>query len=52
MSAHPDAVPQDVLAALVAREPLFHRPESGTSRADFARRPLYHQGTLVQDAGA
>ena len=29
--------PDDVLAALVAREPLFHRPELGTSRADFER---------------
>ena len=26
---------QDVLAALRAREPIFHRPEFGTSRADF-----------------
>jgi hypothetical protein len=25
-----------VLAELVAREPLFHRPELGTTRADFA----------------
>lgn len=29
--------PDDVLAALIAREPLFHRPEIGTSRADFER---------------
>lgn len=26
---------QDVLAELSAREPIFHRPEFGTSRADF-----------------
>jgi len=28
---------QDVLAELSAREPIFHRPEFGTSRADFER---------------
>lgn len=27
-----------VLEELVAREPLFHRPELGTTRADFARQ--------------
>ena len=37
MSAHPDPGPHDVLAALAAREPLFHRPEFGTTRADFER---------------
>lgn len=26
---------KDVLAELIAREPIFHRPEFGTSRADF-----------------
>ena len=28
---------RDVLAELAAREPIFHRPEQGTSRADFER---------------
>jgi hypothetical protein len=28
---------QDVLAELSVREPIFHRPEFGTSRADFER---------------
>jgi hypothetical protein len=28
---------RDVLAELSAREPIFHRPELGTSRADFER---------------
>jgi hypothetical protein len=28
-------VPDDVLQALIAREPIFHRPEWGTARADF-----------------
>ncbi len=28
---------KDVLAELSAREPIFHRPEFGTSRADFER---------------
>jgi hypothetical protein len=28
---------EDVLAELSAREPIFHRPEFGTSRADFER---------------
>jgi hypothetical protein len=28
---------QDVLAALSAREPIFHRPEFGTTRADFEK---------------
>jgi len=28
---------QEVLAQLSAREPIFHRPEFGTSRADFER---------------
>lgn len=32
----------DVLAELMAREPLFHRPEFGTSRADF-------QGMISED---
>ena len=32
----PDAVEAGVLDALIAREPLFHRPEFGTTRADFA----------------
>jgi len=27
--------PQDVVAELVRREPIFHRPEFGTTRADF-----------------
>jgi hypothetical protein len=27
--------PDDVLAELIAREPIFHRPELGTTRADF-----------------
>jgi len=27
----------DVLAELIAREPIFHRPEFGTSRADFEK---------------
>jgi hypothetical protein len=33
---HPEPDEADVLAALIAREPLFHRPEFGTTRADFA----------------
>jgi hypothetical protein len=28
---------EDVLAELAAREPIFHRPEFGTTRADFER---------------
>jgi len=32
-----DAKLSDVLAELVRREPIFHRPEFGTSRADFER---------------
>src|ERR1700722_9636996 len=28
---------QDVLAELARREPIFHRPEFGTTRADFER---------------
>ena len=28
---------RDILAELSAREPIFHRPELGTSRADFER---------------
>jgi hypothetical protein len=36
-SVHPETEEEDVLAALAAREPLFHRPEFGTTRADFAR---------------
>ncbi|MGB7548046.1 MAG: DUF4440 domain-containing protein [Terracidiphilus sp.] len=28
---------QDILAELSSREPIFHRPEFGTSRADFER---------------
>jgi len=28
---------QDVLDALILREPIFHRPEFGTTRADFER---------------
>jgi hypothetical protein len=28
---------EDVKAALMAREPIFHRPEFGTARADFER---------------
>jgi hypothetical protein len=31
-----DEDPADVLAELIAREPIFHRPEHGTRRADFA----------------
>ena len=34
---HPEADDEEVLVALTAREPLFHRPEFGTTRADFAR---------------
>jgi hypothetical protein len=33
---------EDVLAELSAREPIFHRPEFGTSRADF-------EGMTVED---
>jgi hypothetical protein len=29
--------PAEILAELSQREPIFHRPEFGTSRADFAR---------------
>jgi hypothetical protein len=29
------AAPEDVLEALKAREPIFHRPEFGTHRSDF-----------------
>jgi len=36
-SVHPETSEEDVLAALIAREPLFHRPEFGTTRADFER---------------
>jgi hypothetical protein len=32
-----DADCMDALAALQAREPIFHRPEFGTTRADFER---------------
>jgi hypothetical protein len=32
-----DPVLRDVLAELSRREPIFHRPEFGTSRADFER---------------
>ena len=37
MSGSPmtDSRPDDVLAELIAREPIFHRLELGTSRADF-----------------
>ena len=28
---------QDILAELTSREPIFHRPEFGTTRADFER---------------
>ena len=31
------AEPLDVLAELIRREPIFHRPEFGTTRADFER---------------
>jgi hypothetical protein len=34
---HPEAGEDEVLVALIAREPLFHRPEFGTTRADFER---------------
>jgi hypothetical protein len=40
MSTTPDAAEADIaraLEALRAREPLFHRPEFGTTRADFER---------------
>ncbi|HET7126591.1 MAG TPA: DUF4440 domain-containing protein [Lysobacter sp.] len=40
MSTTPDAADAEVaraLEALRAREPLFHRPEFGTTRADFER---------------
>ena len=33
----PDAEPAAVLEELRAREPIFHRPEFGTTRADFER---------------
>lgn len=33
----PDTRIQTVLEALMRREPIFHRPEFGTTRADFAR---------------
>jgi hypothetical protein len=35
----PSTAPElaDVLAELIAREPIFHRPECGTTRADFER---------------
>ncbi len=32
-----DEEPGSVLRELIAREPIFHRPELGTSRADFER---------------
>ena len=32
-----DSELSDVLAALSAREPIFHRPELGTTRADFEK---------------
>jgi hypothetical protein len=35
--SHADAQLAGVLAELSAREPLFHRPEFGTARADFER---------------
>ena len=37
MTALPATAPEleDVLAELAGREPIFHRPELGTSRADF-----------------
>jgi hypothetical protein len=35
--SHTDAQLAGVLAELSAREPLFHRPEFGTARADFER---------------
>ena len=36
---HPATDPEhaDVLRELMAREPIFHRPEHGTTRADFER---------------
>ena len=39
MEPSPTTAPNllDVLAELSAREPIFHRPEFGTSRADFER---------------
>jgi hypothetical protein len=33
---------EDVLAELVAREPIFHRPEHGTSRAEFEKMTEPH----------
>ncbi len=37
MASQPSGEPplEDVLAALARREPIFHRPELGTTRADF-----------------
>jgi hypothetical protein len=35
MSPHSEPALADVLEQLVKREPIFHRPEFGTSRADF-----------------
>src|SRR5437870_5146042 len=37
MKLDPPTDSSDVLIELVAREPIFHRPEHGTSRADFDR---------------
>ena len=36
----PDLALADVLAQLTAREPIFHRPEHGTTRADFERMTM------------
>jgi hypothetical protein len=35
-----DPALESILEALVAREPIFHRPEHGTTRADFERMTL------------
>jgi hypothetical protein len=35
LSTSPELAP--ILAELIAREPIFHRPELGTTRADFER---------------
>ncbi|MGH7438331.1 MAG: DUF4440 domain-containing protein [Polyangiaceae bacterium] len=34
----PPSSPSGILEELIAREPLFHRPELGTTRADFDRQ--------------
>ena len=43
----------EVLAALMAREPIFHKPEFGTSRQEFERMtaPDYWEGGVGAPAG-